>query len=163
MLLNSKIKTALTNEFQNILIQIENLFESKVKIDHIVQEVFTTFLLKLSKTCIKLFIESFDEQIKNSPSIRQEWKVVRKDYRKILTPYCEIDFIRRYYRNKKTKEYCYLVDQILGIDKYQRIADSLEQKIVELSKNLSYEDVIKEISKNSKELILSKQTIKNKK
>lgn len=163
MLLNSKLKTNIINEVQNILIQIDNLFSSKENIDKIIQEVINNYFLKLLKVCLKLFIERLDEEIKDSPIIRQEWKVVRKDYRKLLTPYCEIEYVRRYYRNKNTKEYCYLVDQMLGIDKYQRITDSLEKKIIELSKNLSYEEVIKEISKNNIELTLSKQTIKNKK
>ena len=49
-----------------------------------------------------------------------------------------IEYYRRYYRNKQTKEYVYLADEKMGIEKNERIMKDVESKIIELAHDISY-------------------------
>lgn len=47
--------------------------------------------------------------------IEYETKDLRK--RTLVTEYGNIEYVRRYYRNRQTKEYIYLADEKMGIEK----------------------------------------------
>ena len=49
-----------------------------------------------------------------------------------------IEYYRRYYRNKQTKEYVYLADEKMGIEKNERIMKDIESKIIEFAHDVSY-------------------------
>jgi len=159
---NNNLINLLTGIYTDVLKEIDKLFESKKDIDTITKAIFTKYYYNLAKKTIQTYIELWDDIIKNDSNTKNNWKVIRKDWRVILTPYCEIKYKRRYYKNKKSGEYCYLIDKYLGIDKYQRISPMLEKNIINLSQNLSARKVAYEIAKNNPELILTRQTIKNK-
>ncbi len=54
--------------------------------------------------------------------VHRRWEVVRKNDRKVvLTPFGAVEFKRRYYRHRDSKEYKYLVDEKFGITPHQKV------------------------------------------
>lgn len=71
---------------------------------------------------------------------RRKLEYETKDLRKrtLITEYGNIEYMRRYYRNKQTNEYIYLADEKMGIEKNERITKDVQSKIIELAHNVSY-------------------------
>lgn len=83
-------------------------------------------------------LETIDTILFESQKRRKEYET--KDLRKrtVITDYGNIEYYRRYYRNKRTKEYVYLTDEKMGIEKNERIMKDVESKIIELAHDVSY-------------------------
>lgn len=83
-------------------------------------------------------LEGIDTTLFESKRRKQEYET--KDLRKrtVLTDYGNIEYYRRYYRNKKTKEYVYLADEKMGIEKNERIMKDVESNIIEIAHDISY-------------------------
>lgn len=73
-------------------------------------------------------------------SQRRKLEYETKDLRKrtLMTDYGNIQYTRRYYRNRDTKEYIYLADEKLGIEKNERISKDVKSKIIEIAYDVSY-------------------------
>ena len=71
---------------------------------------------------------------------RRKYEYETKDLRKrtLMTDYGNIEYSRRYYQNKQTKEYIYLADEKMSIEKNERIMKDVEGKIIEFAHDLSY-------------------------
>jgi len=93
-------------------------------------------------------IEGIDTVLFESKRRKQEYET--KDLRKrtVLTDYGNIEYYRRYYRNKKTKEYIYLADEKMGIEKNERIMKDVESKIIEFAHDISYLKTGKRVVRN---------------
>lgn len=83
-------------------------------------------------------LETIDSKLFESQIRKKEYET--KDLRKrtLITDYGNIEYTRRYYRNKQTKEYVYLVDEKMGIEKNERIMKDVQSKIIELAHDISY-------------------------
>ena len=83
-------------------------------------------------------LETIDLTLFESQRRKQEYET--KDLRKrtIITDYGNIEYYRRYYRNKQNKEYIYLTDEKMGIEKNERIMKDVQSKIIELAHDISY-------------------------
>ncbi|SDC83080.1 MULTISPECIES: ISLre2 family transposase [unclassified Candidatus Frackibacter] len=114
---------------------------------------------ELGRELCKYLIENLDEMIKESPSRKEKWDIVRKENRTLITEFGEVKFKRRYYESKFNDEYQHLADRKLGIGKYQRVDRGLEAEMVDAATNESYAKVGKEIVNS---LELSDQTVMNK-
>lgn len=74
-------------------------------------------------------IEELDQAILDSPKERGDWKVSKSGVtRAVETKYGLLEYKRRYYKNSSSKDYCYLVDQALGIRPYQRVVKRQNQE-----------------------------------
>lgn len=126
---------------------IENLYKnnSLSAITSFLNDNLNVFALNL----IKNLIEEYDYNIRKSKKRKKSWDIVRINTRTIQTHLGKLTFNHTYYRNKKTKKYSYLLDNVIGIKKYQRLDAVLEGKILK-SACLA--------SSNTK---VSKQTVKN--
>jgi hypothetical protein len=70
---------------------------------------------------LKVFLESLDQKQLTSKARKRRWTVVRRnDSKEILTPFGPLTYERSYYRNKESKNYCYLVDEKAGITPHSR-------------------------------------------
>ena len=58
-------------------------------------------------------------------------KELETNTRTIFTPPGKLTFKHTYYCNKKTKQYAYLLDQVLNIPKYQKFEIVLQSKILD--------------------------------
>ena len=83
-------------------------------------------------------LEAIDTTLFESQTRKREYQT--KDFRKrtLLTDYGNIEYYRRYYRNKQTKEYIYLTDEKMGIEKNERIMKDVQSNIIELAHDISY-------------------------
>ncbi|QAV33339.1 Uncharacterised protein family (UPF0236) [Fervidobacterium changbaicum] len=77
--------------------------------------------------------------------------------KKIVTMLGEIEYARTYYKSKKSGEYRYLLDEIIGISKDEKIDKEVKIKLVQNAINMSY----KESSKKTCPEKLSRQTVFN--
>lgn len=107
---------------------------------------------------IKDALELADEIIKDSNERKRKWHVERKlDTKKYLTEMGEVKYSRTYYKHKRTGEYCYLSDEILGIKPHEKIDNGLKIALIDKASDLSYEKSAKDFTNGS----ISKQTVMN--
>ena len=119
---------------------LEKSLEESVKSNEI--SMFSRDLRKVfdeagRKTLVGI-LEGIDIALFESKKRKQEYET--KDLRKrtVITDYGNIEYYRRYYRNRKTKEYIYLADEKMGIEKNERIMKDVESKIIEFAHDISY-------------------------
>ena len=155
-MINSIIQSIIENkEF------LEKSLEKSIKNNEI--SMFSRDLRKVldeagRKTIVGI-LETVDKILFENERRKQEYET--KDLRKrtIITEYGNIEYRRRYYRNRKTKEYVYLADEKLGIEKNERMTKEVESKIIEIAHDMSYAKAGK---KAVKEEIISPTTVMKK-
>ncbi len=104
-------------------------------------------------------LEIADRIVKDDINRKQKWIVKSKDNLKSIgTIFGEVKYKRTYYENKKTGEYKYLSDELLGIKAHDKIDTSLKAKLVEEAIDLSYR---KSGMKASENIDLTGQTTMN--
>lgn len=139
--------------------EIEKIFlEGKGDISQLIYTVDDN-LKELGREIITYVLEESDKMIKNSPERVKSWLVHSKAKKTLITEFGEVKYERTYYESKGNRGFTYLVDDQFGIDRYQRIDKGLTAKIVELSKEYSYQ---KSADLALKSVKLSRQTVKNK-
>ena len=75
-----------------------------------------------------------DTAIFEARSLRKNWVVEHKNVqRQLLTDQGLLQFSRRYYRNRKNGERRYLVDDLAGIDPFERLEAGLAASLCESS------------------------------
>lgn len=134
-MINSIIQTIIENKDF-----LEKSLEKSVNANEI--SMFSRDLRKVfdeagRKTIVGI-LETIDTILFESKKRKQEYET--KDLRKrtVVTDYGNIEYYRRYYKNKKTKEYIYLADEKIGIEKNERIMKDVESKIIEFAHDVSY-------------------------
>jgi len=93
-------------------------------------------VLEILRKRLKNYLETLDEAI--FKYAKKEWRVVRKDERTIVTSGGKIKYLRRYYIHKKNGNYCYLLDEIIGIDRRYKASPFLQEMMLSLSMELPY-------------------------
>ena len=90
-------------------------------------------------------------------------KPIKVVERTLLSSLATIRFKRRYYLNKKTGEYIYLLDNILKLQKYSKLTRELRDKILIAAADNSYRKVGKIVLQNYDAISASTvyRTIKN--
>jgi len=140
--------------------ELKNLF---IEENRDISDVITLVnknLNELGRNIIKYLLEKSNEVIKDSPERLKSWVVKQNDMDKtLITKFGSVEFQRTYFGSKEDKGYTYLVDDVFGIKRYQRIDDGLASKMVELSRDHSYQ---KSADLAVEEVDLSRQTVKNK-
>ena len=144
-MINSIIQTVIENKDF-----LEKSLESSVKSGELSifsRDLRTVFDEAGRKTLVGI-LENIDTILFESKKRKLEYET--KDVRKrtLMTDYGNIEYVRRYYRNRKTKEYVYLVDEKMGIEKNERIMKDVESKIVEFAHDISYSKTGKQVVGN---------------
>ena len=93
---------------------------------------------QLALLLLREWMKETDKTLAQDPGRKEDWDIVRKDERELLTCFGLLRFERYYYRNKKTGEYAYLLDRYLGIDPYQKVSGEVKQQAVEAAVQASY-------------------------
>lgn len=87
-----------------------------------------------------IMLNDIDEKLYRDKEHRKQWGVVRKDDSKtIITCVGELTYRRRYYRNKNTGEYRYLLDDWLSVTPHQQIGEDVREDLVISAVNMSYQ------------------------
>jgi len=140
--------------------EIEDIFlNSKGDITNIINLVKEN-LDELGCKILKSVLEDLDKMIKESAERKKKWVVQEKEMKKTLvTIFGEVQYFRVYYKLKGDKGFTYLVDDIVGIERYQRLDEGLIAKIVALTSDFSYQKSVELAVTGVKS---SRQTAKNK-
>jgi len=137
---------------------IINFFEDPTKIAEFVGDVRDN-VLQLGLNIIKEQFEAIDEALCNSGRRKKNWEVVKHDEKTLTTSIGDLTFEKTLFRNKKTGEYRYLVDEMLGIGKHERMTEDAEAKMYKEAEQTSYRKAGEGMSILSG---MSKQTVMNK-
>ena len=108
---------------------------------------------------IKAYFEGLDQAIADDKTGRKKkgYVVEQKGIkREIYTQFGSLEFKRRYYNNKLTGGYSYLLDNVVGIESYDRVSGSVSAALVESASEVSYAKSSKYICDGD----ISRQTVK---
>lgn len=126
------------------------------KVIETLDNVFSEYGCKI----VKHILEESDDIIREAAERKKNWVIKQRDMEKgFITEFGEVRYKRTYYESKRDKGYTYLVDDHFGIDRYQRIDDKLAAKMIEYSKDHSYQS---SADLAVKKVDLTRQTVKNK-
>jgi hypothetical protein len=87
-------------------------------------------------------METLDQAVKESADRKRTWVVKSKgDSKKLATIFGEVRYKRTYYQNKKTGEYSYLSDELVGITAHDKLDTSLQARLIEKAIDMPYGEV----------------------
>ena len=107
------------------------------------------------------YLECVDEQIREDKAERkkQGLSVERKeDKREILTTFGSLKYLRTYYKDVKNQKHIYPVDQVAGLEGYERVSLNVSAALVNRAAEVSYQKSSKHITGGH----VTRQTVKNK-
>ena len=127
---------------------------------------FSTCIQTISDTMRQLSVDlgedlctTIEESLFESPGRKARYSVHRsQDEKTISTLIGDIKLSRRYYKDKQTGEFCYLLDDFLSLTPHQRIDVDLEAAIYEKASKHSYQETIDSFEHIG---IYSRQTVQN--
>lgn len=122
---------------KNLIEIFSHYTDDLTKFAEMVQGV-TKEMTRLGLSIIEEELESYDQLLRERQDLRQEWYIERRDETKLLTSLGEIRYHKTYFHNKETGEYCYLLDQLMGLEKHARISEDAEARILEEAVESSY-------------------------
>ena len=97
----------------------------------------TLQLTKLGQVIIQEILEEFDSIIKECPE-RKKWYVERTVEKSLVTSLCTVSFNKTLYKDKKTGEYVYLLDKVMGMAPHTRITTDGFERILDEAVKTSY-------------------------
>jgi len=89
---------------------------------------------------------------------KEKFECLEKDDRTIISIFGEVNFKRRYYQDKETKERIYLLDQFLKLEKRERMLPNVKERLIDEARETSYKRAGEKASYGTE---ISKQTVKN--
>ncbi len=115
----------------------ESYTEDLTKIAEMVQGV-TDEVVNLGVSIIAEEWESYDELLRKRKDLRPGWHIVRKDAVVRTTSLGDVCYERTLFKNVETGVSCYLLDQLMQLDKHTRITEDAEARILEEAVESSY-------------------------
>ena len=141
-----------------------NFSENKILSDEIIyssfqlMEDFSTLINGMATMMLEGFFANLDEKLYEAIKQEKRYHVQEKSReRTITTQWGEVKIARRYYKDKVTGEFVYLLDRVLGLPSHKQIDPYCASKIIKHTTSMSYAEAV-EASTPSK---LSRQTVKN--
>ena len=119
----------------------------------------TNELHNLGLEMIKESLELLDQMITESLWRQEEWVVDRHSQKQLITSLGTVSFQKTIFKKKGTGERKYLIDEMMGIEKHERLTDDALARLLEESDQTSYRRGGEEVSLTEE---VSKQTVKNK-
>src|SRR6056297_3683073 len=140
---NPKEEFSMNNIIQLIMEKVKREIEENIikalegdaKLDDMVDSV-GEMVNDIGVNTLLEIIEQVDEQIRKSPERKGKYHVHKKSVeRSLITRFGELEFERTYYKNILEKRYVYMLDELLGVKKYERIEGNLKADILEKQQN----------------------------
>lgn len=104
--------------------------------------------------------ESYDELLRKRKDLRRDWQIVRRDETSLLTSLGEVVYHKTLFKNTKTGKSCYLLDQLMDLERHTRMTEDAEARILIEASESSYRKGGEKASVNGD--IVSKETVMNK-
>ena len=162
LLMDNIIKDFEENFIRHIEKYVEDLFEGdETDISGLIKTMQQD-MDKFGREALAHVLENMDQEIMESKERKKSWNIQARDMDKtFITQFGEVKYQRTYYasKNSENTDYTYLVDDIFGIERYQRMDKGLELDLVEKAEEYSYQKAANMVSKV---IPLSKQTTLNK-
>ena len=98
----------------------------------------TEEMIRLGTSIIAEEWEYYDKLLHDDPSLRPGWYVVRQDEITRTTSLGDVRYKRTYFKNIKTGERRYLVDDLLGFEKGQRYTEDAVARMYDEAADSSY-------------------------
>lgn len=95
-------------------------------------------VLRFACAYISDAFEEMDAQIRQSPLRANDWVIVRRDTKPMLTSIGEIRFQKTMYKHRRSGERTYLLDRMLGIEEGSRMTEDAEAQMLEEAVQTSY-------------------------
>ncbi len=115
-------------------------------------------MIKFGSQVTQFLVEYSENIIFKLKDRKEKFESLEKDERTIISIFGEINFKRRYYQDKETKERIYLLDQFLKLEKRERMLPNVKERLIEEARETSYRRAGEEASYGTE---ISKQTVKN--
>lgn len=119
----------------------------------------TEELHKVGVLLVQETLEEMDQILCENGNRLFHWVIEQHNIRHLLTSLGDVTFKKTLFTNKETGEMCYLLDQILGLEKGERITEDAEAAMLEEAVQTSYRRGGEAASILDK---VSKQTVKKK-
>lgn len=138
-------------EVQEIIIKayksnLEKALAGKVSLSDLTRNLETE-LHRVGTVMVREALETLDHAVKEDKKRKKNWQVERKDEKNtIATTMGPVMYKRTYYVNKKTGEYAFLSDELVGIEKHQRKDMNVGAMLLEKATNSSYKQAAEESS-----------------
>ena len=133
------------------------VLEGDAKLDNIVDSV-GEMVNNIGLDTLGAIIDELNDIVKEAPERSGIYHIHKSNVsRTLVTRFGELEFNRPYYKNIKDKRYVYILDVLLGIEKYERVEGNLKGDILDKAVNVSYQKA----AKLSTPAYLTRQTVKN--
>lgn len=119
----------------------------------------TNELHNLGIKMIKESLELLNRMITESLWRQENWVVDRHSQKQLITSLGTVCFEKTMFKNKATGERKYLLDELIGMEKHERMTDDALARLLEEAVQTSYRRGGEEVSLMAE---VSKQTVKNK-
>ena len=123
-----------TRVFQKIT---EEFFKNPKDFASFTSEI-TDELHNLGRVMIQETLEEMDEMLRESDARKRNWVIENRSDKQLVTVLGTVNFKKTFFKNKTTGKTKCLLDQILGLDKNERIAEDACAKILEEAVQTSY-------------------------
>ncbi len=134
-----------------------SVLEGDTKLDNIVDSV-GEMVNNIGLDTLNAIIDELNDIVKKSPERSGIYHIHKSNVsRTLVTRFGELEFNRSYYKNIRDKRYIYILDELLGIEKYERIEGNLKAEILDLAVDVSYQKA----AELSTPAYLTRQTVKN--
>ena len=115
-------------------------------------------MIKFGNEITQFLVEYAEDIIFKLKDRKERFSSLEKDDRTLISIFGELNFKRRYYQDKKTKEKIYLLDQFLKLEPGERILTNVKERMLEEARETSYRKAGQKASYGTE---ISKQTVKN--
>jgi hypothetical protein len=116
-------------------------------------------LLEFGVEYVSEVLQDSDECIRNSRQRKEKWNINRREKTQLLTRLGNVIYERTLFQDKKTGEYRYLLDDLMGLEPHTRMTAGAEAALIEEAIDSSYRKGGLLVSMTDS---VSKQTVKNK-
>lgn len=133
------------NSIQHFIdFRITNLHESAKKFSQSPQDI-AGFVNAVKEEALQFALDFIGETftacndvLRESPVRRASWEVVRTDEKNLITSIGSVRYEKTLFKNKKSGERKYLVDEAMGIDPHERISEDAIAQMLEESVQTCY-------------------------
>ncbi|SHD76538.1 ISLre2 family transposase [Schnuerera ultunensis] len=133
------------------------VLEGDAKLDNIVDSV-GEMVNNIGLDTLGAIIDELNDIVKKSPERSGIYHIHKSNVsRTLVTRFGELEFNRTYYKNIRDKHYVYILDELLGIEKYERVEGNLKGDILDKAVDVSYQKA----AELSTPAYLTRQTVKN--
>ena len=135
----------------------QNKTLSLEEIETTLKKTTDAFILDMIKT----YLEQLDDAIVEDKKSRKQKGIVverRGDKREQYLKFGQLSFERTYFYDKQSKEYTYILDKVVGLERYDRVSNTVAIDLVEHASESSYGESSRHVTGGD----ISRQTVMKK-